>query len=105
MHTRDARTAYNLGAGDLFKLQKSLRGAEPAKIVYHSHVDGGIAATKTARTSATPIRRRPSWKASPPTRSNTSSSTSARDGVRGAAQFAWDASTSRYVEVGRYPPG
>jgi adenylyltransferase/sulfurtransferase len=38
-HTRDARTAYNLGAGDLFKLQKSLRGDEPAKIVYHSHVD------------------------------------------------------------------
>ena len=38
-HTRDARTAYNLGAGDLFKLGKSLRGDEPAKIVYHSHVD------------------------------------------------------------------
>jgi len=38
-HVRDARTAYNLDAGDLFKLQKSLRGAEPAKIVYHSHVD------------------------------------------------------------------
>src|SRR4029077_14314273 len=36
---RDARTAYNLDAPDLFKLQKSLRGAEPVKIVYHSHVD------------------------------------------------------------------
>ena len=42
-HTRDARTAYNLGAGDLFKLSKSLRGDEPAKIVYHSHVDVGPA--------------------------------------------------------------
>ena len=39
MHTRDARTAYNLGAGDLFALQKSLRGDTPAKIIYHSHVD------------------------------------------------------------------
>ena len=25
------------------------------------------------------------------------------DGVRGAAQFAWDADTRRYVEIGRYP--
>ena len=40
-HVRDARTAYNLGAGDLFKLGKSLRGDTPAKIIYHSHVDVG----------------------------------------------------------------
>ena len=40
-HVRDARTAYNLGAGDLFKLGKSLRGDTPAKIIYHSHVEVG----------------------------------------------------------------
>jgi proteasome lid subunit RPN8/RPN11 len=38
---RDASTAYNLGAGDLFALQKSLRSDAPAKIVYHSHVNVG----------------------------------------------------------------
>jgi hypothetical protein len=26
-----------------------------------------------------------------------------REGVRGAAQFAWDAGERRYVEFGRYP--
>ena len=26
-----------------------------------------------------------------------------RDGVRGAAQFAWSPGDSRYVEIGRYP--
>jgi hypothetical protein len=25
------------------------------------------------------------------------------DGVRGAAQFAWDPEARRYVEIGRYP--
>ena len=42
-YMRDARTAYNLGPRDLFTLAKSLRGAEPAKIVYHSHVDANRA--------------------------------------------------------------
>jgi proteasome lid subunit RPN8/RPN11 len=51
-HARDARTAYNLGAGDLFRLQKSLRGAEPAKVVYHSHVDVGAYFSETDRRNA-----------------------------------------------------
>ena len=37
-HERDATIAYNLGAGDLFKLAKSLRSAEPVKVIYHSHI-------------------------------------------------------------------
>ncbi len=38
---RDARTAYNLGPKDLFFLDRSLRSPEPARILYHSHVDVG----------------------------------------------------------------
>jgi proteasome lid subunit RPN8/RPN11 len=39
--TRDARTAYNLGPRDLMRLDKSLRGDRPARIIYHSHVEVG----------------------------------------------------------------
>jgi proteasome lid subunit RPN8/RPN11 len=38
---RDARTAYNLGAKDLFFLDRSLRSERPVRIIYHSHVDVG----------------------------------------------------------------
>jgi adenylyltransferase/sulfurtransferase len=38
---RDARTAYNLGPRDLMRLDRSLRGDRPARIIYHSHVDVG----------------------------------------------------------------
>ena len=57
----------------------------------------------SAPTSATRIRPRLSWTASPPTPSSTWSSTSRSDRVGGAAQFAWDAAARRYVEVARYP--
>jgi proteasome lid subunit RPN8/RPN11 len=38
---RDARTAYNLGAKDLFFLDRSLRGDRPVRAIYHSHVEVG----------------------------------------------------------------
>ncbi len=51
-HARDARTAYNLGAGDLFKLGKSLRGDTRPR--------SSITRTSTsAPTSATPTRPPP----------------------------------------------
>ena len=98
-HTRDARTAYNLGAGDLFKLQKSLRGDEPAKIVYHSHVDidgDGCYFSATDQTAAQMDGepRYPGEYVVVDIRS---------DGARGAAQFAWDEASRSYVEIGRYP--
>ena len=109
-HTRDARTAYNLGAGDLFKLQKSLRGDEPAKIVYHSHVDiDGDGAT-----SAPPTRRPPRWTASRATRSNTWSSTSAptaraaprsSPGTKPRAATSRSAATQAEREAGRSRAG
>jgi adenylyltransferase/sulfurtransferase len=100
MHTRDARTAYNLGSGDLFKLDKSLRGAEPAKIVYHSHVDveraDGAYFSDTDQATAL-MNGEPTFPVEYVVVDVRS------DGVRGAAQFAWDADERRYVEIGRYP--
>lgn len=96
MHTRDGRTAYNLGAGDLFALQKSLRGPAPAKIVYHSHVEVGAYFSDTDQAAAR-MDDEPTYpveylvvdiKA---------------DGAHGAAQFAWDQGLKRYVECRRYP--
>ena len=98
---RDARTAYNLGAADLFKLGKSLRGDEPAKIVYHSHVDVGVADgayfSETDQAAAQ-MDGEPSYPVEYVVVDIR------RDGVRGAAQFAWDAGERRYVEIGRYAP-
>jgi len=99
-HTRDARTAYNLGAGDLFKLQKSLRGDEPAKIVYHSHVDVGRADGayfSDTDQAAAQMEGEPTYPVEYVVVDIR------RDGVRGAAQFAWDAAARGYVEIGRYP--
>ena len=98
-HTRDARTAYNLGAGDLFKLQKSLRGDEPAKIVYHSHVDidgDGCYFSATDQTAAQ-MDGEPSYPVEYVVVDIRA------DGARGAAQFAWDEGSRSYVEIGRYP--
>jgi len=38
---RDARTAYNLGAKDLFFLDRHLRGETRVTTIYHSHCDVG----------------------------------------------------------------
>ena len=50
---RDARTAYNLDAQDLRKLQMTAcDGDHPAKIVYHSHVDVGAYFSETDQAAA-----------------------------------------------------
>ena len=95
---RDARTAYNLGAGDLFKLGKSLRGEEPAKIIYHSHVDVGAYFSDTDQAAAV-MDGEPSYPVEYVVIDVQ------KDRVGGAAQFAWDATARRYVEVGWYPGG
>ena len=97
-HARDARTAYNLGAGDLFKLGKSLRGDTPAKIIYHSHVDVGAYFSDTDQAAAV-MDGEPSYPVEYVVIDVR------KDSVGGAAQFAWDADQHRYVEVGRYPAG
>jgi proteasome lid subunit RPN8/RPN11 len=92
---RDARTAYNLGAGDLFALQKSLRGDAPAKIVYHSHVEVGAYFSETDQAAAR-MDDEPAYPVEYVVVDVQS------DGAHGAAQFAWDAANKTYVEVRRY---
>ena len=98
-HPRDARTAYNLAAGDLLKLGKSLRGAEPARIIYHSHVDidGDGCYFSATDQAAAQMDGEPSYPVEYVVIDIRA------DGARGAAQFAWDAAAGKYLEVGRYP--
>jgi adenylyltransferase/sulfurtransferase len=96
-HPRDARTAYNLDAPDLFELQRSLRGPEPVKIVYHSHVDVGAYFSDTDQAVAQ-MDGEPTFPVEYVVIDVRA------DGVPGAAQFAWDAAAKRYVEVRRYDP-
>jgi proteasome lid subunit RPN8/RPN11 len=97
-HTRDARTAYNLGAGDLFALQKSLRGDTPAKIIYHSHVDtpGDGAYFSATDQTAAQMEGEPTY----PVEYVVLEIKNERTGP--AAQFAWDEAKKMYVEVRRY---
>jgi adenylyltransferase/sulfurtransferase len=95
---RDARTAYNLGAPDLLKLGKSLRGPRPAKIIYHSHVDieGDGAYFSATDQEAALLDGEPSYPVEYVVVDIKA------DAPRGAAQFAWDEAAKRYVEIGRY---
>ena len=95
---RDARTAYNLGAGDLFALQKSLRGDTPAKIIYHSHVDikGDGAYFSATDQAAAKMGDEPSYPVEYVVIDIKGTET------HGAAQFAWDEASKSYVEVKRY---
>jgi proteasome lid subunit RPN8/RPN11 len=94
-HARDARTAYNLGAADLFALQKSLRGETPAKIVYHSHIDVGAYFSPTDQAAAI-MEGEPSYPVEYVVIDVRA------EGARGAAQFTWDAASRQYVEIRRY---
>lgn len=94
-HARDARTAYNLGAADLFALQKSLRGPQPAKIVYHSHVDVGAYFSETDQAAAR-MDDEPAYPVEYVVVDVRA------DGAREARQFAWDDEAKKYVEVRHY---
>lgn len=94
--TRDARTAYNLDARDIFALQKSLRGESPAKIVYHSHVDVGSYFSDTDQAAA-------QFDGEPAYPVEYVVIDIRADGPRGAKQFAWDEAQKKYVEIGAYP--
>jgi proteasome lid subunit RPN8/RPN11 len=97
-YTRDARTAYNLGAGDLFALQKSLRGDTPAKIIYHSHVDtpGDGAYFSATDQAAAKMEDEPSYPVEYVVLDIKNHET------RAAAQFAWDETQKAYVQIRRY---
>jgi proteasome lid subunit RPN8/RPN11 len=94
-HPRDARTAYNLSAADIFGLQKSLRGESPAKIVYHSHVEVGAYFSDTDQAAAR-FGDEPAYPVEYVVVDVR------KDGTHGCAQFAWDEGQRTYVEVRRY---
>jgi len=94
--TRDARTAYNLDARDLFAMQRSLRGDAPAKIVYHSHVEVGSYFSETDQEAAR-------FDGEPAYPVEYLVVDVRADGTRGARQFAWSDADRTYVEVGDYP--
>lgn len=94
-HPRDAATAYNLGAKDLFALQKSLRGERPAKIIYHSHVDVGAYFSPTDQEAAL-FADEPAYPVEYVVID------AQKDGCRRATQFAWDPDVKKFVEVDRY---
>ncbi len=93
---RDARTAYNFGARDLFLLGKSLRGPRPAKIIYHSHANVGAYFSDTDQAAAK-MGDEPAYPVDYVVVDVQA------DGTHGAVQFAWDAEARQYVEVRRYP--
>jgi adenylyltransferase/sulfurtransferase len=93
--TRDARTAYNLDARDIFALQKSLRGESPAKIVYHSHVDVGAYFSDTDQAAA-------QFDGEPAYPVEYVVVDVRADEIRGAKQFAWSDAERKYVEIGDY---
>ena len=92
---RDARTAYHLEASGLFALHRSLDGAEPAVIVYHSHCDAGAYFSATDQEAAQ-LDGGPTYPVEHVVIDVT-------DGeARGAVQLAWDEAARRYVEVRSY---
>ncbi len=92
---RDARTAYNLGAKDLFFLDKSLRSPRPVQIIYHSHVDvGAYFSDEDCRAAA------PDGELLYPVDFLVVDVT--KDGARGAKLFRFEAGA--FVEVAAYGP-
>jgi proteasome lid subunit RPN8/RPN11 len=94
-HPRDARTAYQLEAAELFALDKSLRGPSPAKVIYHSHVEVGAYFSDTDQAAAR-MGDEPAYPVDYVVVDVKA------DGTHGAAQFAWDEARRTYVEVHRY---
>lgn len=94
--SRDARTAYAFDARDIFRLQKSLRTDEPAKLVYHSHADVGAYFSDTDQAAA-------AFDGEPAYPVEYLVVDVRADGVHGAKQFAWHPDQKKYVEIAAYP--
>jgi adenylyltransferase/sulfurtransferase len=92
---RDAKTAYNLGAKDLFFLDKSLRSPRPVTVIYHSHVEvGAYFSDEDARAAA------PDGELLYPV--DYVVIDVKKDGCKGAVRFRFEG--GKFVEVARYGP-
>ena len=97
---RTAERAYVITGSDLLDLNQSLDGETPAKVIYHSHPNGGAYFSPTDREVATsPWGDGPAY----PVQQLVVGITEAR--VESAALFAWSDEESGFVEVARYAGG
>ena len=94
---RGAETAYVITGSDLLALNHSLDSDTPAKVIFHSHPNGGAYFSPTDREVATsPWGDGPAY----PVQQLVVGITEAR--VEEAALFAWSDEEEGFVEIARY---
>ena len=93
---RDARTAYNIGAKDLFFLDKSQRSDRPVRVVYHSHVDVGAYFSKEDKAAAA-IEGVPLYPV------DYLVADAREGGCHGSKLFRYEGAASDFVEIASYP--
>ena len=94
---RGAETAYVITGSDLLALNHSLDSDTPAKVIYHSHPNGGAYFSPTDREVATsPWGDGPAY----PVQQLVVGITETR--VEAAALFAWSDEEEGFVEIARY---
>lgn len=96
-HPRDASTAYQLEPKVLIAMEKGLRGPQPTKLIYHSHVNVGAYFSATDQAVAQ-FDGEPAFPVEYVVVDVQAS------GCRGAKQFAWDDASKSYIEIGDYGP-
>ena len=97
---RTAETAYVLTGNDLLELNLSLEGVAPARIIYHSHPNGGAYLSETDRVVATsPWGDGPAYPVQ--------QLVVGIDGQRvvAAVLFDWSEEEAGFVEIARYDGG
>lgn len=94
---RTAETAYVIAGDDLLALSRELDGAEPPRVLYHSHPNGRAYFSDTDRRVATDP-----WGDGPmlPVQQLVVGIDAER--VVEAALFAWDEAASGFVEIARW---
>lgn len=93
---RGAETAYVIEGDDLLALNRSLDGAEPALVIYHSHPNGKAYLSGTDREVATSP-----WGDGPTYPCQQLVVGVDGEAVRELAWFAWSDAAGDWIEVGR----
>lgn len=87
--------AYNLSTRDIVRMKESFSGENPARIIYHSHIDVGSYFSHADEVVA--------QRATPAYPVEYLVVDAQAHEMRGAKQFGWDHVQQRHVEVTRYP--
>ncbi|MFQ6026420.1 MAG: Mov34/MPN/PAD-1 family protein [Dehalococcoidia bacterium] len=94
---RGAERAYNFSVSDIYELDQSLEGDNPAQVIYHSHPNGQAYFSPTDIQVASPWGDGPAY----PVQQLVVGVTEQR--VVEAALFAWSDEANEFVEIARYP--